>query len=177
MYNSHLSEAYFLRALAYFYIVRNWREAPLIIIPYEDDSNSYHVGKSSEAEIIDQIKLDITTALQSGAAKEYFDTTWETKGRATKWALYALMADVCLWSEDYETAIKYCDALLDAQGGKVPSFMATPTRASWFTMFNPGNSNESIFEIQWNYEFNQINTMPQNFLLEASNGRSVLYEI
>ena len=101
--NSHLSEAYFLRGLCHFYLVRNFKEAPIVTEPYVDDSAPYDIAKSSEEDIIAQIKSDIQTALDSGAAKEFFeDDQWEgaSKGRATKWALYALMADVCLWSED-----------------------------------------------------------------------------
>jgi hypothetical protein len=30
--------------------------------------------------------------------------------------------------------------------------MKTATHSSWFTIFNPGNSNESIFELQWSHE-------------------------
>ena len=160
---SHLCEAYFLRALSYFYIVRNWREAPLITKPYEDDSNNYQMAKASEAEIVEQIKSDIRTALATGAAKEYFNTTWETKGRATRWAFYALMADVCLWSEDYETALEYSNMLLNSASARKPVFMQTASHASWFTMFNPGNSNESILELQWNYQENQTNQLPVYF--------------
>ncbi len=160
---SHLSEAYFLRALSYFYIVRNWRDAPLITTPYEDDSNNYQIAKSNEAEIIAQIKSDIKTALATDAAKEYFNTTWETKGRATRWAFYALMADVCLWSEDYNQALEYCDLLLKGTSPRKPVFMQTATQASWFSMFNPGNSNESIFELQWNYQEEQTNALPVYF--------------
>lgn len=163
---SHQSEAYFLRALAYFYLVRNWREVPLIIEPYEDDSYTTKVPKSSEADIIAQIREDIRMGLASGA-KESFDTNWETKGRGTKWALYALGADVCLWAEDYEAAITYCDGILNAQGAGAPVFLSTPSHSSWFSMFNPGNSNESIFEIQWNYEEDQTNTLP--ILFDDSN--------
>lgn len=161
--NAHYCEAYFLRALCYFYIVRNWREAPLVTVPFEDDSQSYHIAKSSEAEIIQQIKSDITSALATGAAKEDYETTWETKGRATKWAFYALMADVCLWSEDYNTAIEYCDYLLKANSPKAPVLLSTPTHNKWFSIFNPGNSNESIFELQWDYQENQTNNLPTLF--------------
>ncbi|HIT81084.1 MAG TPA: RagB/SusD family nutrient uptake outer membrane protein [Candidatus Caccoplasma merdavium] len=160
---SHQSEAYFLRALCYFYIVRNWRDAPLITEPYEDDSYATKVPKAGEAEIIAQIREDIRTALATGAAKESFDTAWETKGRATKWALYALGADVCLWAEDYEAAITYCDGILESNSPYAPAFLSTPTHSSWFSMFNPGNSNESIFELQWNYEEEQTNTLPKIF--------------
>lgn len=161
--NAHVCEAYFLRALSYYYIVRNWREAPLITQPYEDDSNPYQKAKATEEELIAQIKSDIKTALATGAAKEYFNTTWETKGRATKWAFYALMTDVCLWSEEYDTAIEYADFLLKTSSTRKPAFMQTPTHASWFSMFNPGNSNESVFELQWNYEEDQTNLLPVYF--------------
>jgi hypothetical protein len=150
--NSHLTEAYWLRALAYFYIVRNWRDAPLITTPYETDENTYNIPQSSAADIIAQIKSDLLAAIKLGAAKEKFDTTWETKGRATIWSIYALMADVCLWNEDFDEAISYCNAILNANSTNAPHFMSTATHSSWFSMFNPGNSNESVYEVQWSHE-------------------------
>ena len=45
--NSHYCEAYFLRALAYFYIVRNWRDAPLTLRGYETDETPLLLPKSS----------------------------------------------------------------------------------------------------------------------------------
>ena len=161
--NSHYTEAYFLRAISYFYLVRNWRDVPLVTTAFADDNVVINVPKTSEDTIITQIKSDILAALETGAAKESFETTWETKGRATKWAFYALMADVCLWSEDYENCIKYCDALLNAKVAGAPAFLSSPSRSSYFSMFNPGNSNESIFELQWNYQENQTNNLPIYF--------------
>jgi len=166
--NSHYCEAYWLRALAYFYIVRNWREAPLFTEPFETDEVSYNVAKSSEAELIAQIKSDLLAAIQLGAAKTSFNTTWETKGRATLWSIYALMADVCLWNQDFDEAITYCNAILNATSNDAPRFMKTPTHASWFSIFNPGNSNESIYEVQWSHEKRQgtayqTNDLPKLF--------------
>ncbi len=167
--NSHLCEAYFLRALAYFYIVRNWRDAPLITYTVEDDNEAeFFPEKSSEADIIAQIKEDLRTAIALGAAKEEFDTTWETKGRATIWAIYALMADVCLWDSDFDNAIAYADMILESESGYAPRFMSTPTHNSWFSMFNPGNSEESIFELQYSATTNdgtsyQTNDLPTLF--------------
>jgi hypothetical protein len=160
--NSHYTEAYFLRALSYFYLVRNWRDVPMPLTAYEDDNVTINLPKSDEATVVAQIKDDIRAALATGAAKEAFSTTWETKGRATKWALYALMADVCLWSEDYQEAITYCDALLNASGTnpKAPALLSSPSRSSYFSIFNPGNSNESIFELQYNAEEQQTNNLP-----------------
>lgn len=145
--NSHLTEAYFLRGLSYLYLVRNFREVPLITEPYVDDGMPINVAKSSEVEILAQIKNDVRAALATNAAKETFEGTWATKGRATKWALYALMAETCLWAEEYEECVTYTDYLINATASMRPVFMSAV--GQWFSMFYPGNSNESIFEIQY----------------------------
>lgn len=151
--NSHFCEAYFLRALAYFYIIRNWRDAPLVTTPYETDETPLQIEKSSEEVLVAQIQSDLKTAMELGAAKDKWDTTWETKGKATKWSIYALMADVCLWNRQFDDAIKYCDMILEDKSGNAPTLITAPqTHSGWFSIFNPGNSKESIFEIQWNQE-------------------------
>ena len=168
--NSHLCEAYFLRALGYFYIVRNWRDAPLILQPVESDDMELYVTQSKESEIIAQIKKDLLTAIDLGAAKETFDTTWETKGRATIWAIYALMTDVCMWNQDFDEAITYADLILESKSPYAPRFMSTASHSSWFTIFNPGNSEESIFELQFSsimpdgsgYQTNDLPTLFYN---------------
>lgn len=172
--NSHYAEAYFLRALSYFYLVRNFRDVPLVLEPYEDDNVEINIPKTGEDTVLMQIKQDIRTALATGAAKEVFPTTWETKGRATRWALLTLMADVCLWSGDYEEVIEYADAVLNAGTADAPAFLASPSRSSYMSIFNPGNSREAIFEIQWNYEEDQTNELPTLFDDEDANAT---YEI
>lgn len=149
--NAHLAEAYFMRAWAYFVLVRNFKEVPLVTDAYVDDSHSFDLAKSTEEEIIAQIKQDIVTALP-GARTRYDGAAWQNKGRATKWALYALMADVCLWNEEYDEAVAYCDSLLNASASGAelyPVFMSIPSQ--WITIFSEGNTNESIFEFNYDY--------------------------
>ncbi|MDR1414864.1 MAG: RagB/SusD family nutrient uptake outer membrane protein [Odoribacteraceae bacterium] len=156
--NSYMVEAYFIRALSYFYLIRNFKEVPLITVPYVDDSEPYEKAASPAEEVIAQIKTDIRLALETKAAKAFFPKEWETKGRATRWALYALMADVSLWDEDYDNAVVYCNNILEG-GERAPKFMEDPME--WFTMFYPGNSIESIFEVQWDMavDANQKNSL------------------
>lgn len=161
--NSHKTEAYFLRAIAYFYLVRNWRDVPLVTKAVEDDSQPFLYAKSDEATVIAQIKSDLQTALASGATKEEYETTWETKSRATRWSINALLADVCLWSGDYQGCIDHCNAVLKSGSTKAPHLLTDPSRSTWYSMFNPGNSKESIYEIQWNYEEDQTNSLHSLF--------------
>lgn len=151
MLNAHLCEAYFLRAYCNLILMKNFREVPLVLQPYVDDTASFDIAKSSEEEVVAQIKADVMAALATGAAKSrYGDDTWENQGRVTKWALYALMADVCLWSEDYDTCKEYCDNILESNDNFRPAMLMDTSR--WFEIFCPGNSNEGIFEVCWNYQ-------------------------
>lgn len=145
--NSHLCEAYFQRAYAYSILVKNFKEVPLITEAYVTDKADFEIPKSSETDIINQIKLDILAALETGAAKASYEEAWQTKGRATKWALYALMADICLWNHDYDQCIEYCNNIIEATDALRPVFMTATEH--WYDIFNPGNSNESIFELNW----------------------------
>lgn len=160
--NSNLAEAYFMRAWAYFTLVRNFKEVPLILEPYMTDDYAVSIPKTSEEVIISQIKADIETALSTGSAKEFYDDdTWTgmTKGRVTKWALLALMADVCLWSEDYEGCVEYADMLINSTSPYRPAFMEDPLQ--WFSIFYPGNSNESVFEINFDDKtYGQVSNSP-----------------
>ena len=151
--NSHLAEAYFMRAYCYLLLVKNFRDVPLVLSAYVNDNASFDLAKSTEKEIIAQIKEDVRTALATGAAKGTYEEDWATKGRVTKWALYALMADACLWSEDYDQCIEYCDMILNATDAFRPVFMSNTN--DWYTIFYPGNSNESIMELNWDYATNQ----------------------
>lgn len=153
--NSHLAEAYFLRAYCYLLLAKNYREVPLVLQAYVNDQASFDLPKSSEAEIIAQVKADVKAALETGAAKGTYEVDWQTKGRVTKWALYALMADACLWSEDYDQCIEYCNMVLNATDTFRPVFMSNT--ADWYSIFYPGNSNESILELNWDYATNQQN--------------------
>ena len=149
MLKSHLCEAYFQRAWAYSILVKNWKEVPLITEPYVNDDADMQVAKSSESEIIALIKSDCLEALATGAAKGTYEEDWQTKCRATKWAIYALMADICLWNHEYDECILYANMILDATDALRPAFIAETDH--WFDIFCPGLSNESIFELYWNY--------------------------
>lgn len=153
MSNSFLAEAYFQRSLMYFYLVRTFKDVPFVTRPYVDDSAPYSLAKSSGESILKTCVDDLETYLPY--AKEYFPETENenpinTKGRATKWALHALLADIYLFQGNYDKCIEHCNAVINS--GRVGLI------TNWFLNFYPGNSNESIFEIQFSYTLSQTNS-------------------
>lgn len=160
--NSFASEAYFQRALAYYYLVRLWKDVPFITTPYVDDSEKYTLPQTDGQVILERCLTDLYNALET--AKEKFpessiESSANSKGRATRWAIYALIADINLWLENYDACLEACDAVINSgYVGLIGSNKEQDESHLWFTNFFPGNSNESIFEIQYSYLNAQTNS-------------------
>lgn len=149
---SLLAEAYFLRSLTYFYLVRIYNEVPLALEPFEADNVDFYLPKSTGEEILDQIVSDLV-ANREFALTEGFPTLEANKGRASKGAFDALLADIELWRFNYDEVIRYVDRIeLTEKYELMPS-------SSWFEIFYPGNSLESIFELQFDANLNQSNNV------------------
>ena len=144
------SEALFLRSLAYFYLVRIWRDVPLVLLSSKTDDQDFFPKVSSEGEVLTRIKDDLIRARLT-SREEYGDID-NNKGRASRDAINALLADICLWQEKYEEAVEYCNSIDEEKYLLLHG-------SQWFTLFYPGNSMESIFELQYNDNMDQPNRL------------------
>lgn len=159
----YLSEAYFLRSLSYFYLVRIFKDVPYVTEPTLTDGTDVYVKKEKEEVILENIKSDLIMA-RSWATVDGYLTLAENKGRATKASIDALLADIALWTFDYEECIKYVQNIENSKKYKLVE------QADWFTIFSDGNTEESIFEFQ--YEDPNL----KNRLFGLTNENSHLYD-
>lgn len=154
------SEVYALRAMTYFYLVRAFRDVPLVLDASIDDSQDYNIPKSTESVVLDQIVTDLLEARKY--ARTDFGNLAYNKGRITLDAVNALLADVYLWKGDYQMAVDACDRVLANNNLKL-----VPASLMLTQVFYLGNSTESIFELQFN-ENVQINTPVRELFGSAS---------
>lgn len=146
-----MAEAIWLRSLNYFYLVRLFKDAPLVLEPSESDNVDFYLPQTSGEEILDRVMKDLNeyrTFINDG-----YKSLEEIKGRATPAAFDALMADISLWNSDYNKTIEYCNRII----GNIEYVMMPGTR--WFELYYPGNSLESIFEFQFANKYSQLNAM------------------
>lgn len=144
-----LAEAYWLRSLNYFYLVRIFKDVPLVLTPSETDATDFYLPVTKGEDILEAMLKDLNEYRQF--ATDGYKTLDEVKGRATKAAFDALLADISLWNFDYEKCIGYCNRIISNK-----EYVLMPgTR--WFEIFYPGNSLESIFEFQFEDKYNQKN--------------------
>lgn len=132
----YLAEAKFIRAYAYFRLVRAFGDVPLRLHVPEDVSE-YNIPRSSKAEVYAAIEQDLTEA----AAVLPPSYTGIDVGRATKGAALALHAKVAMYQNKWEEVLDLTNQVTGLGYSLVPDF------EQLFRVSNE-NSSESIFEIQ-----------------------------
>ncbi len=88
--NQIAGEAFFLRAYNYFWIVRMWGKAPLLLDSHIFTEEILSVSNSSAAELYEQIIADLQTA------EGLLSDTKPASGRANKGSAKAVLAEVYL---------------------------------------------------------------------------------
>ncbi len=122
LYNTYIGEALTVRSLLYFYLVRTFRDIPLKLKGAYKDTDIQSTPQSTPEQVIQQIISDLIKAQEfvpdyheapaSGTGGAVSLETAVNKGRITKPAVTALLADVYLWNEEYAKAAAEADKIL-----------------------------------------------------------------
>jgi len=136
--NSYEGEARFLRALAYFDLVRIYGGVPLVLeMPvFGEDLN---FPRASVSEVYAQMEEDLQFA------EEALPLAWtgSNLGRATKGAAMGLLAKVYLTERDFLGAKNYAEAVMN-----LGVYRLMDSYADNFELPTTDNNAESIFQIQ-----------------------------
>lgn len=146
------AEAIALRSLAYFNLVKLYKDVPYVTEATLTDQQEFEVAKTSGDSIIGVLINDLEAALID--APSSFLLMADMKGRFTKNGIHALLADIYLWDEQYDMCISHCNAIINSG-----SFELVDGESALYDIFYRGNSKESIFEFQFGetdagYQFN-----------------------
>ncbi|MEZ0487904.1 RagB/SusD family nutrient uptake outer membrane protein [Fibrella aquatica] len=146
--NINLAEAKTIRALLYFYLARTFGDVPLKLNATTSDNEITPIPKNTQAELLAQIVKDLAEA-EPNAPLTYGNTASD-KGRITRYTVNALQADVALWMEKYDVALTACNKIINSA-----KFGLIQGSSFHNQVFVQGNSNEGIFELQ--YDRQRIN--------------------
>lgn len=181
---SYIAEMKALRALCYFYLVRTFHELPLVLDATIGDDVDFETAPSSHEIVLKQIVKDLTEAepdIREIYAKETYN-----KGRITRLAVQAILADVYLWKNDYDNCALYCQKVIDSKQiefekyllddivryNGYPLIVANYTSIqnyNYTNIFGNGNSFESIFELQFEESFGRSNSLPPSYFGSSGN--------
>lgn len=102
-------EACFLRAYAYFTLVRLFGPVPITKEPIEDYSTLYSYERSSVNEVYSLIKEDLKTAINN--LPDHYSAD-NMQGRATRIAAYSMQSEVFMTLQDFISALIPLESIL-----------------------------------------------------------------
>lgn len=168
-----IAEVSTIRALCYFYLIRAFRDVPYVTEPFIEDTQEMELPATQFYEVLDSLIADLE-GVKAYAVKTYpaNKLNYQT-GRITQDAIHALLCDMYLWKQDYASAIRYADLVIDAKtadyqkvldkmagnasqedqmiGGYplISDKMTSYYGSAYSAIFGTGNSRESIFELNY----------------------------
>lgn len=191
---ANIAEATWIRSFCYFYLARTFRDIPYVNKPSIDDTDikgDYHVPPMPFKDLLKQLTEDLE-AVKNNAIRYYPPmesgynkiTNPYNTSRVTTCAMYALLADLYLWQDEYQKCIECTQKVLEYKvntyeelkqerpayvsdiklySGIYPLIMDRPqgsknTGYAHSSIFGQGNSFESIFEINY-YHGNEHNPL------------------
>lgn len=144
--NTGIAEAKFIRAFAYFYIARTFKDAPIVADPVALTlPGGYLVPRYFQKDILRFALEDLQVAEANLPAVSYQD------GRVTKYAAKALMAKIYLYSKDYPNAKLKAQEVIDYATANPGKLGLNPDFAGMFTSSVKANNNniENLFSLRW----------------------------
>ena len=164
-YQVDRSQMLALRALCYFYLVRNFRDVPFITQAYMNSSQDMNVEQSAPAVVLQHCIEDLEEAVKTALdARGYTTSEWRRVGWLTADGINALLADIYLWrasvlhsQADYQQCIAYCDKVIASKQSQhirgrnettEKLYPLADATEMYEKLFVSQNAEESIFELQ-----------------------------
>ena len=169
-----------LRDLCYFYLIRTFRNVPFSKEAFLDDTQKMDLPATPFNDVLDSLITDLES-VKANAVRKYPQTNrYSQRGRITQDAIHAMLCEMYLWKQDYQNAVHYADLViqsktrdyqdqLDKLGGAATEdeqmqdgYPLLPDRDgstygnAFNLIFSEGNSMESIFELVYMDDNNQL---------------------
>lgn len=153
--NHYLSEAYFLRAYAYFNLFRVWGDVPLVTQPVLTKTDVTKPAKTAKATIMELIVADLEEA------DKLVNTSFTEIFIYTPAALYALTTDVAMWNKDYAKAIVFSQKLMDLK-------LHTLNGVDFKTVCANAQTKDNIWTLKWSFVSNGRNQVSYTYYNTAN---------
>ncbi|MDR1672608.1 MAG: RagB/SusD family nutrient uptake outer membrane protein [Bacteroidales bacterium] len=161
-FNQYVGEAKFIRAYAYYVMVRVFGDVPLVVEDIAQPMDVFNYGRESVSNVYVRIIDDLTDAISK--LPDSYSAQSEI-GRVTSTAAQAILADVYLTRRQYAEAKSLYEAIIAKEGAG----LGLIDGAQYKSIFSAENVNnkEIIFAVR--YAYAQTPAM-SNYLMRASLG-------
>lgn len=143
-----IGQAYFMRATAYFYLVRLWGAVPIIENNLDYIDNPV-INTNRVEDIYTLIEMDYLAAIDRLYEKNR-GSNYAENARISKGSAKAMLAKVYLYEKKYTEAKQMAEEVINSGEFKLYGGAQLPSK-TYADLFTYGNNNneESIFALQW----------------------------
>jgi starch-binding outer membrane protein, SusD/RagB family len=167
--NNTIGEAYFMRATAYFYLVRLWGPVP-IIENNLDYADSPQINTNRIEDVYELIRRDYVQAIQRLNSKVR-GANYPGNARVSKGSAKAMLAKVYLYLGDYSNAKLLSEEVINSGEFKLLGGTQLPSKSfADLFKYSHNNNEESIFAFQWKGDGNYGSASNCNTQFGISNG-------
>lgn len=143
-----IGEAYFMRATAYFYLVRLWGAVPIIENNLDYADNPL-INTNRVEDVYELIKRDYTKATEK-LYEKIRGANYASNANVSKGSAKAMLAKVYLYLGDYPNAKLLAEEVINSGEFKLYGGTELPSKTFADLFTYPANNNEeSIFALQW----------------------------
>ena len=191
-FETDCSQMLALRALCYFYLVRNFRDVPYSGHAYMKSSEKMNLTQSNPDSVLALCIADLKKAEQNAIDPTAYSTNdWRRVGHVNRDAIDAILADIYLWrgsvnhaDSDYAQCVAYCDKVIESKKAnhvkKITDvadkeYPLADGDEAFNNIFIDQNAEESIFELQFNGTNNSNTAICRNYYKYASNSSTTGY--
>lgn len=107
-----------IRDLCYFYLVRAFKDVPYYTHAIRDESQAVSIAPTSGDSIVRCLITDLEGHVNNALKaypKDKSSLYNSNRNRITQNAIYALLADLCLWDNQYQKTVNYAQKVIDAK--------------------------------------------------------------
>lgn len=170
--NNALGEAYFLRATAYFYLVRLWGNVPIIVNNF-NHVDSPQLNTNPVSDVYELIRRDYTKAIELLDSKVR-GGAYASNEKVSKGSAKAMLAKIYLYNKNYAMAKQLSEEVINSGefkllGGTSQYSLTGKSFADLYSYTN-NNNEESIFSLQWKGDANYGSANNCNTQFGISNG-------
>ncbi len=170
--NNALGEAHFMRATAYFYLVRLWGNVPIIVNTL-DIVNKPQVNTNPTSDVYELIRRDYTKAIELLDAKIRGNAS-ATNAKVSKGSAKAMLAKVYLYNRNYAKARELSQEVINSGEfrllGGTSAYSSVGKSFGDLFLYPNNNNEESIFALQWKGDANYGSANNCNTQFGIANG-------
>lgn len=178
--NATRAEVSAIRDLMYFYLIRTFRDVPYTTTAFVDDTQKMNLPATLFDQILGNLIADLESVRPYAVSKYEETKPLYQRGRITRDCIDAMLCEMYLWKQDYASAVKYADIVLESKtkefkdsknssgssyGSNSKLFEGYPLFSdrtggryngyTYYRIYGPSGSMENIFELLFDSDKNK----------------------